>query len=74
MIVWSRGGRVGKDGSHGAKLKSYAWPYRREAAYLVIDTGRSGSEVVREIGVGEQVLGHWVVIERAHMGYLDGMS
>lgn len=51
----------------GAKRKSYTPQYRREAARLVIDTGRTIAEVAREIGVGEQLLGRWVAAERARM-------
>lgn len=51
----------------GARRKSYAPVYRRESAHLVIDTGRTIVEVSREIGVGEQLLGRWVAIERAYM-------
>ena len=51
----------------GAKRKSYTPIYRREAAHLVIDTGRTIAEVAREIGVGEPLLGRWVAIERARM-------
>lgn len=51
----------------GAKRKSYTPTYRREAAHLVIDTGRTIAEVAREIGVGEQLLGRWVAIERARL-------
>jgi transposase-like protein len=39
--------------------------YRREAAHLVIDTGRTIAVVAREIGVGEQLLGRWVAVERS---------
>lgn len=51
----------------GAKRKSYTPKYRQEAARLVIDTGRPIAEVAREIGVGGQLLGRWVAIERARM-------
>nr|WP_157073296.1 IS3 family transposase [Kribbia dieselivorans] len=51
----------------GAKRKSYTPKYRQDAARLVIDTGRTIAEVAREIGVGEQLLGRWVAIERARM-------
>ena len=51
----------------GAKRKSYTPKYRQEAAHLVIDTGRTIAEVAREIGVGEQLLGRWVAIERSRM-------
>ena len=59
----------------GARRKSYTPRYRREAARLVIDTGRRIAEVAREIGVGEALLGRWVAIERSRMddppGVLD---
>jgi len=47
------------------KRKCYAPAYRHDAARLVIDTGRPIVVVAREIGVGEQLLGRWVAIERA---------
>ena len=46
------------------KRKTYTPEYRREAAHLVIDTGRTVAAVAREIGVGEQLLGRWVQHER----------
>ncbi|WP_298742135.1 transposase [uncultured Microbacterium sp.] len=45
--------------------KTYTPEYRREAARLVIDTGRPVAVVASEIGVGEQLLGRWVHAERA---------
>lgn len=51
----------------GAKRKSYTPQYRRDAAHLVIDTGRTIAAVAGEIGVGEQLLGRWVAHERARM-------
>ena len=45
--------------------KRYSPAYRREAAHLVIDTGRPIAHVAKEIGVGEQLLGRWVAQERA---------
>jgi transposase len=51
----------------GAQRKRYTASYRREAAHLVIDTGRTIAEVAREIGVGEQLLGRWVAVERSRM-------
>jgi transposase len=51
----------------GAKRKSYTPKYRQDAARLVIDTGRSIAQVARDIGVGEQLLGRWVAIERSRM-------
>ena len=42
----------------GAQRKSFTPKYRRrDAAHLVIDTGRRIAEVAREIGVGKQLLG-----------------
>lgn len=51
-----------------SKRKSYTPEYRREAARLVIDTGRTVAAVAREVGVGEQLLGRWVHAERARTG------
>jgi hypothetical protein len=36
-------------------------------AHLVIDMGRPIAVVAREIGVGEQLLGRWVGIERSRL-------
>jgi transposase-like protein len=41
------------------KRTSYTPAFRREAAHLVIDTGRPIAVVAREVGVGEQLLGRW---------------
>ena len=49
------------------KRRSYTSAYRREAARLVIDTGRPIAHVAREIGVGEQLLGRWVALARARV-------
>ena len=49
------------------RRKSYAPAYRKEAARLVIDTERPIAVVAREIGVGEQLLGRWVAIERSRL-------
>jgi len=51
----------------GANRKRYTPAYRRDAAHLVIDTGRPIAQVAREIEVGEQLLGRWVAVERARM-------
>ena len=51
----------------GKKRKSYTPEYRRDAAHLVIDTGRPIATVAREIGMGEQLLGRWVAIERSRL-------
>lgn len=47
-----------------SKRRKFTPEYRREAARLVIDTGRPIAVVAREIGVGEQLLGRWVRLER----------
>ena len=74
-ILTSQVSLAGEDAFVGAKRKKYAPAYRRDAARLVIDTGRTIAEVAREIGVGEQLLGRWVAAERARMedppGVLD---
>lgn len=44
--------------------RTFTPEYRREAATLVIDTGRSIAAVAKEIGVGEQSLGTWVKAEK----------
>ena len=49
----------------GKKRKIYASAYRRDAARLVINTGRAHAVVSREIVVGEQLLGRWIAIERS---------
>ena len=51
----------------GAKRKSFTPQYRRDAAHLVIDSGRTIAAVASEIGIGEQLLGRWVAMERARM-------
>lgn len=51
----------------GAKRKSFTPAYRRESAHLVIDSQRTIAAVAREIGVGEQLLGRWVAVERSRM-------
>jgi transposase len=49
----------------GVHRRKFTPEYRREAAHLVIDTGRTITEVAAEIGVGAQLLGRWVTQERA---------
>ena len=66
-ILIVRLGLAGKDALMGAKRKSYTPKFRQEAAHLVIDTQRTIVAVAGEIGVGEQLLGRWVAIERARM-------
>jgi len=40
--------------------RSFTAEYRVEAAHRVIDSGRTITEVARDLGVGEQLLGRWV--------------
>lgn len=54
-----------KTAGQGKKRRSFTPEYRRQAARLVIDTGRTIAAVARELGVGEQLLGRWVGIERS---------
>jgi transposase len=54
------------------KRKSYSPAYRREAAQLVIETGRPIVHVAKEIGVGEALLGRWVAQERARVDHPPG--
>ena len=49
------------------KPRSFTPEYRREAARLVIDTGRTIAAVARELGLSEQLLGRWVAIERSRI-------
>lgn len=50
------------------KRNTYTLEYRREAARLVIDTGRTIAAVAGEISVGAQLLGRWVQQERERAG------
>ena len=47
------------------KRRKFTEEYRRDAALMVIDTGRPIAQVARELGIGEQGLGCWVKTERA---------
>jgi transposase len=50
------------------KRRQFTLDYRREAAHLVIDTGRTIAAVAAELNVGAALLGRWVRQERAAMG------
>ena len=52
-------------GSSSSSRRRFTPEYRREAARLVLDTGRSITEVAREIGLVAQTLNRWVAEERA---------
>lgn len=42
------------------KRHNYSPEFRKEAARLVVESGRGITEVAREIGVGSTTLGNWV--------------
>jgi transposase len=46
------------------KRRKYTPEFREQAARLVIETGRRVAHAAAEIGVGEQVLGRWVRLQR----------
>ena len=48
--------------------------FKRDAAALVIDTGRPIAQVARELGVYESSLGRWVAQERANRGETDELT
>ena len=52
----------------GVHRRKFTPEYRREAAHLVLDMGRSIAEVAREVSVGEALLGRWVAKEREASG------
>jgi transposase len=54
-------------GNVTTKRRVFTSEYRREAAHLVIDTGRTIAQVAREINVGEALLGRWVGVERTRL-------
>jgi transposase len=56
----------------GKKRRKFTADYRRDAAHLVIDTGRPIVTVAGEINVGPALLGRWVAKERAATG--DGLT
>ncbi|QMV84751.1 IS3 family transposase [Corynebacterium hindlerae] len=54
--------------------KRFTPEYRKEAARLVIESGRPIVRVAEEIGVSAGLLGRWVKNERERQGNEDGMS
>ncbi|WP_227659138.1 transposase [Corynebacterium sp. zg331] len=48
----------------GQQRKSYTPEFRREAARLVIESGRPIAHVAAKIGVGAGLLGKWVKLNR----------
>ena len=57
-----------------ATRRKFTLEFRIEAAHRVIDSGRSVTEVAREIAVSETVLFRWVRDERRRMEALAGTS
>jgi transposase len=47
------------------KRRRFSAEYRRDAARLVIDSGRSLRDVAQELDLNHETLRHWVVAERA---------
>jgi len=52
--------------------RKFSTEFKVEAAHRVIDSGRSVSEVARELTIGEMSLGRWVRDERARMEAAKG--
>ncbi|AZS11699.1 transposase [Arthrobacter phage Maja] len=50
------------------KRRSYTEEYKREAAQLVLSTGRAIADVGRELDIPEQTLGRWVFDAREEAG------
>ena len=48
--------------------------FKRDAAALVVDTGRPVAQVARELGVYESSLSRWVAQERDRRGETDELS
>ena len=44
--------------------RRFAPEYCRDVSTLVLDTGSLIASVVRDVGVGESVVGRWVKLER----------
>ena len=47
--------------------RKFTAQYRHEAARMVIDSGRTIAEVAQELGLGPQLLGRWVKVEKETM-------
>ncbi len=48
--------------------------FKRDAAALVIDTGRAIAQVARELDIYESSLGRWVAQARADRGETDALT
>ena len=54
--------------------RKFSPEFKVEAAHRVIDSGRSVSEIARELTIGEMSLGRWVRDERARMEAAKGTN
>lgn len=52
----------------------YTEEFRRDAADLVLSSGRPTVEVARELGINDTTLGNWVRAERDRRGMAKGSS
>lgn len=57
-----------EDSSKQRKRRKFSEEFKRDAAALVLDTGRPIAEVARELGVYDSSLGNWVNKERQRRG------
>jgi transposase len=63
-----------EDPTPARRRRNYPKEFRRDAAALVIDQGRTIADVARELGVVEQTLGNWVRQERIDRGEREGTT
>jgi transposase-like protein len=54
--------------------RRFSEEFKRDAAALVLDTGRPIAQVARELGVYESSLGRWVAQARADRGETDDLT
>ena len=57
-----------EDSSKQRRRRKFSEEFKRDAAALVLDTGRPIAEVARELGVYDSSLGNWVSNERQRRG------
>jgi transposase len=65
------------DNNSGKKKRTrrkFTDEFKRDAAALVLDTGRPIAQVARELDVYESSLGRWVAQERADRGETDDLT
>ncbi len=56
----------------GATRRKFTLEFKTEAAHRVIDSGRSVSEVARELAIGQEALYRWVRDERRRLEAASG--